>query len=103
MEIVPSGDSLVVEARLAPSDVGQVEVGQPVVVEISTFDRHDPLLVDGAVLILGHERQRLHACSGPSGITMRPPRLSCWRSGAGTWSSASLITIASNGAFSGQP
>jgi adhesin transport system membrane fusion protein len=38
MEIVPSGDSLVVEARLAPSDVGHVEVGQPVVVKISTFD-----------------------------------------------------------------
>jgi adhesin transport system membrane fusion protein len=38
MEIVPSGDSLVVEARLAPADVGQVAVGQPVVVKISTFD-----------------------------------------------------------------
>ena len=38
MEIVPSDDSLVVEARLSPTDVGHVEVGQPVVVKISTFD-----------------------------------------------------------------
>ncbi|MGH1478750.1 MAG: HlyD family type I secretion periplasmic adaptor subunit [Geminicoccales bacterium] len=38
MEIVPSGDALVVEARLSPVDVGHVAVGQPVLVKISTFD-----------------------------------------------------------------
>lgn len=38
MEVVPSDDSLVVEARLSPVDVGHVQVGQPAVVKISTFD-----------------------------------------------------------------
>lgn len=38
MEIVPSEDVLVVEARLSPVDVGHVTVGQPVLVKISTFD-----------------------------------------------------------------
>jgi adhesin transport system membrane fusion protein len=38
MEIVPSDDVLVVEARLSPVDVGHVAVGQPVLVKISTFD-----------------------------------------------------------------
>ena len=39
----------------------------------------------------------------PMGITMRPPGWSCCRSGGGTWSIASLITMASKGPFSGQP
>lgn len=38
MEIVPSEDALVVEARLSPADVGHVAVGQSVLVKISTFD-----------------------------------------------------------------
>ena len=38
MEIVPSEDVLVVEARLSPVDVGHVAVGQPALVKISTFD-----------------------------------------------------------------
>lgn len=38
MEIVPSEDVLVVEARLSPIDVGHVAEGQPAVVKVSTFD-----------------------------------------------------------------
>ena len=38
MEIVPSEDALVIEARLSPADVGHVAVGQSVLVKISTFD-----------------------------------------------------------------
>ena len=38
MEIVPTLDSLVVEAKLNPTDVGYVRVGQPAVVKISTYD-----------------------------------------------------------------
>lgn len=49
MEIVPSDDSLVVEARLSPADVGHVEVGQPVVVKISTFDYLRYGALDGQV------------------------------------------------------
>lgn len=38
MEIVPSEDVLVVEAKLSPADIGHIAVGQPVLVKISTFD-----------------------------------------------------------------
>ena len=38
MEIVPIHDSLVVEAKLNPIDVGYVRVGQAAVVKISTYD-----------------------------------------------------------------
>jgi adhesin transport system membrane fusion protein len=38
MEIVPSQDQLVVEARLSPTDVGYVRPGQPTVVKISTYE-----------------------------------------------------------------
>jgi membrane fusion protein, adhesin transport system len=38
MEIVPSGDRLVVEARLDPVDRGYVREGQPALVKILTYD-----------------------------------------------------------------
>lgn len=38
MEIVPTGDNLVIEAKLDPIDIGYVRVGQPVVVKINTYD-----------------------------------------------------------------
>lgn len=38
MEIVPTEAKLVIEAKLLPIDVGQVQVGQPAVVKISTYD-----------------------------------------------------------------
>jgi adhesin transport system membrane fusion protein len=38
MDIVPSNDMLVIEARLNPQDVGYVKAGQRAVVKISTYD-----------------------------------------------------------------
>ena len=38
MLIVPSGDALVVEARVAPQDIDQVKLGQPAFVRFSTFN-----------------------------------------------------------------
>jgi adhesin transport system membrane fusion protein len=38
MEIVPSDERLVIEAKLDPVDIGYVTVGQPAVVKISTYD-----------------------------------------------------------------
>lgn len=38
MEIVPTGQKLIVEARLNPTDRGYVRVGQPTTVKISTYD-----------------------------------------------------------------
>lgn len=38
LEIVPTGDKLVIEAQLDPTDRGYVTVGQPALVKISTYD-----------------------------------------------------------------
>ncbi len=38
MEIVPSSQNLVIEAKLSPTDIGFVRVGQSAVVKISTYD-----------------------------------------------------------------
>ncbi|MBT4890278.1 MAG: HlyD family efflux transporter periplasmic adaptor subunit, partial [Rhodospirillales bacterium] len=38
MEIVPTGDLLVIEARLNPTDRWYVEIGQEALVKISTYD-----------------------------------------------------------------
>jgi adhesin transport system membrane fusion protein len=38
MEIVPTGDQLVIEAKLNPTDRGYVEVGQAAKVKITTYD-----------------------------------------------------------------
>ena len=38
MEIVPSNQNLVIEAKLSPTDIGFVRVGQSAVVKISTYD-----------------------------------------------------------------
>jgi membrane fusion protein, adhesin transport system len=38
MEIVPTGDKLVVEAKLNPTDRGYVSEGQPTLVKVSTYD-----------------------------------------------------------------
>jgi membrane fusion protein, adhesin transport system len=38
MEIVPSGESLIIEGRLNPTDIGYVSVGQRATVKLSTYD-----------------------------------------------------------------
>ncbi len=38
MEIVPTQERLVIEARLDPTDIGYVRVGHPTLVKISTYD-----------------------------------------------------------------
>jgi adhesin transport system membrane fusion protein len=38
MDIVPTGEKLIIEARLSPIDRGYVDAGQPALVKISTYD-----------------------------------------------------------------
>jgi membrane fusion protein, adhesin transport system len=38
MELVPVGDHLIVEARVRPSDIGFVKVGQPVEIKLSAYE-----------------------------------------------------------------
>ncbi len=55
LEIVPTGDNLVIDARLNPTDRGYVEKGQAAVVKVSTYDfvRYGGL--DGRVILVGSD------------------------------------------------
>jgi len=50
MEIVPTGENLVVEAKLSPTDRGYVAEGQPARVKISTYDFVRYGSLDGKVI-----------------------------------------------------
>ena len=38
MQIAPSDDDLIIEAKVSPADVGQLQLGQPVSVKVDAFD-----------------------------------------------------------------
>lgn len=52
MDIVPSQDNLIIEARLSPADRGYVAVGQKAVVKISTYDYARYGGLDGVVSLV---------------------------------------------------
>jgi adhesin transport system membrane fusion protein len=52
MEIVPTGESLVIDAQLDPTDRGYVELGQKAVVKISTYDYIRYGGLDGKVILV---------------------------------------------------
>lgn len=49
MQIVPTADALVVEARVAPQDIDQIRIGQPVTLRLSAFSQQTTPEVDGTV------------------------------------------------------
>jgi HlyD family secretion protein len=49
LRIVPSADSLVAELKVAPADIDQVVVGQPVVLRLSSFNQRDTLELDASI------------------------------------------------------
>ncbi|MBB4004418.1 HlyD family type I secretion periplasmic adaptor subunit [Aurantimonas endophytica] len=53
MGIVPEGEELVVEAKLAPTDIDQVIVGQDVKLRFSAFNQRTTPEIDGRVDIVG--------------------------------------------------
>ena len=61
MEIVPQGDRVLVEARIAPADIGFVHAGLPVTVKLSTYDFYTYGGLEGTIEVispdaLGEER-----------------------------------------------
>ena len=50
MKIVPAGDALDVEARIAPQMIDQVRVGQSAVLRFSAFDQRTTPEIDGEVV-----------------------------------------------------
>jgi HlyD family type I secretion membrane fusion protein len=53
MSIVPGGDELVVEARIAPTDIDQVSTGQDVRLRFSSFNQRTTPEIDGRVKVVG--------------------------------------------------
>ena len=49
MQIVPTSDALVVEARVAPQDIDQIRVGQPTTLRLSAFNQQNTPEVEGEV------------------------------------------------------
>ena len=58
MLIVPEGDLLTVEARIAPQDIDQVVLGQPVVLRLSAFDQRQTPELLGEVSRISAELTR---------------------------------------------
>jgi len=49
MLVVPGGDVLTVEARIAPHDIDQIQVGQHAVLRFSTFNQRTTPQINGEV------------------------------------------------------
>jgi epimerase transport system membrane fusion protein len=56
MDIVPRGEKLVVEARLAPADIDRVQVGQTAEIRFSAFKMRDTPKIDGNLIALSADR-----------------------------------------------
>lgn len=59
MEIVPTGDQLVVEAMISPNDIDQVKVGQTARISLSAFNRQTTPEIPGRVSFVSAERATL--------------------------------------------
>jgi len=88
MLIVPSGDTLVIEARIAPQDIDQVRHGQPAFVRFPAFNQRTTPAFSGVVsvvaadltrepqnqpgLLPGTHRPRRRGAAQPGRIAARP-------------------------------
>jgi len=52
MEIVPSGDRLVIEASVSPSDIDVVQIGKPVMVRLTAYSQRSTKPLEGEVIAL---------------------------------------------------
>jgi len=52
MEVVPLADSVLVELRIKPSDIGWVKLGQPVLVKLSAYDYSQYGGLEGSVSVI---------------------------------------------------
>ena len=52
MEIVPQGERVLVEARIAPADIGFVHAGLPVTVKLSTYDFYTYGGLEGTIEVI---------------------------------------------------
>lgn len=52
MEIVPTGEKLVLEAHIPPNDIGRIKVGQKVNVKVSSFDYGRFGIIEGTLSLI---------------------------------------------------
>ena len=88
MLIVPGGDVLTVEARIAPHDIDQIRVGQNAVLRFSAFNQRTTPEINGEVGrvsadITQDQKDRRMELSTPSGSCFRTARLPA--SAASSW------------------
>lgn len=50
MQIVPRGDSLIVEAKVSPSDIDQLQIGQPALLRLTAFNQRTTPEIGASVL-----------------------------------------------------
>jgi HlyD family secretion protein len=65
MQIVPEADALVIEARVAPTDIDQVAIGQETVIVLSAFDYKTTPQLHGTVTFVSAEA----SLDEPTGLT----------------------------------
>jgi len=68
--IVPEGDRLLIEARIAPKDIDQLFIGQTTRVRFSAFDQQTTPQVDGEVIGISADLTREHS-TGDAYFTVR--------------------------------
>ena len=56
LELLPTGDDLLVEARVSPSDVDVISLGQPARLRFSSLNRRSVPTIDGTVTYLSADR-----------------------------------------------
>lgn len=52
MEIVPTSEELVVELKVGPENIGQIEIGQKVIVKVTSYDYGRFGSIDGSVILI---------------------------------------------------
>ena len=58
LEIIPTGDSLVIEAKIKPVDIGHVVKGMPVTVKINTYDFIRYGSLDGRIISIAEDIEK---------------------------------------------
>jgi HlyD family secretion protein len=71
MQVAPTADSLIVEARVAPQDIDQVEVGASVRIRIGAGNRRTTPDLEGKVTVVSPDLMR-EAQAAPTGTQSQP-------------------------------
>ena len=57
MDIVPENEPLIIEARVAPTDIDTIRIGQPVRVRLTAYNQRNHAPLDGRVIYVGADQE----------------------------------------------